>query len=254
MVPNTTPTPNILFDVMMRDMKDTELRVTLQVIRATYGWMLDIETRARKQEDWISRSQLEVKTGRSGKSLSTAIEACIAGGFIEARAENGEVLDSPDKRSGRKIFYRIGEAFATCEKSTQVEPVNIFPQTSEKSTPQPVKKVHTTKETLTKEIIQKKDTPSEIAKAFFEGQETYEATIQKLLESVGPTHEEFIRAEMAKFNSYWTEPNKSGTKQRWQSEQHFDVHRRIGMWMRNAVQFNKGRTTSRTLSPKGIRI
>jgi hypothetical protein len=44
--------------------------------------------------------------------------------------------------------------------------------------------------------------------------------------------------ERKKFYNYWTEKNKSGTKERWELEKTFDVDRRFATWQRNALQFN----------------
>lgn len=85
----------------------------------------------------------------------------------------------------------------------------------------------------------KEATPSEIAQYFF----AYpEPVIQELLENGLP--DKTVRAEVAKFISYWTEPNKSGKKQRWELEKVFDVKRRLGTWFRNYVKFNTVEKTS----------
>ena len=44
--------------------------------------------------------------------------------------------------------------------------------------------------------------------------------------------------ERKKFYNYWTEKNKSGTKQRWELEKTFDVDRRFSTWRQNAAKFN----------------
>jgi hypothetical protein len=44
--------------------------------------------------------------------------------------------------------------------------------------------------------------------------------------------------EFKKFVSYWTEPNKSRTKIRWELERTWDMKRRIGNWMRNCEKFS----------------
>ena len=46
--------------------------------------------------------------------------------------------------------------------------------------------------------------------------------------------------ELKKFVSYWTEPNKSKTKLRWELEKTWDLKRRIGTWMKNYEKFNGG--------------
>ena len=125
---NTTPTPNELYDREMRKMSDTELRVVLVVIRATSGWEIDHITGMRKQEDWISQSQMIKKTGRSGRAISTALENCVVRGWIDAHDAKDNVLDTPQKRSGKKIIYRLGKVFfdktRVGEKTSQVIQTN----------------------------------------------------------------------------------------------------------------------------------
>ena len=88
-IPNTTQTPNIIFNGLMKEMSDTELRVVLIVTRATLGWVLDREKGMRKEEDWISHYQLKQKTGRESGAISKAIDRCIQKGWIEARDYGG---------------------------------------------------------------------------------------------------------------------------------------------------------------------
>ena len=39
------------------------------------------------------------------------------------------------------------------------------------------------------------------------------------------------------FSDYWTEPNKSRTKMRWELERTFDINRRMQTWARNSKKF-----------------
>jgi len=80
-VPNTTPTPNELYNGEMKKMNDTELRVVLMVTRKTLGWIIDKNTGMRKTEDWISKKQLMETTGRFNKSIGLAIQKCINKGW-----------------------------------------------------------------------------------------------------------------------------------------------------------------------------
>ena len=82
-------------------------------------------------------------------------------------------------------------------------------------------------------------TPSQIAKSFFERGEEYEG-MQMYLSERMPTG--LVVSELEKFWSYWTEPNKSGTKVRWQLEPTFDIRRRIATWM-SRVGIQKGSFT-----------
>lgn len=115
----------------MQKMKDTELRITLIIARKTLGWLEDPKTGMRKEEDWIAHYQLMQFTGRKSRALSTAIDNCIKQGWIEARDNNGDLLDTPEKRVGKKIFYRLGKIFLD-----RVEPLQKgkrFEQTPAKS-------------------------------------------------------------------------------------------------------------------------
>ncbi len=110
-IPNTTSTPNELFNGEMNKMTDTELRVVMITTRATLGWEEDKETGMRKQEDWISHYQLMKKTGRSSRSISKAIDNCVKCGWIEIRDKEGNILDTKNKRVGNKMYFRLGRIF-----------------------------------------------------------------------------------------------------------------------------------------------
>ena len=157
-IPNTTPTPNELFNGEMRKMSDTELRIVLIVTRCTLGWELNHETGMRKPEDWISQKQLMEKSGKSNRAISTSIKSCVEHRWIEARSKSGEILSTPEERSGKRVYYRLGRIFLsrlTSEDSSQVKPVKLTTETSEVNDIKPVNLLHSTKETITKENIQK---------------------------------------------------------------------------------------------------
>ena len=54
--------------------------------------------------------------------------------------------------------------------------------------------------------------------------------------------ENMVRRELMKFISYWTEPSKSGKKQRWELEKTFEVGRRLATWFSRITQFNNQKT------------
>lgn len=186
-IPNTTPTPNELYNGEMKKMKDTELRVVLVVTRATLGWEEDKDTKMRKKEDWISQYQIEQKTGRSGRAISTAINNCVKENWIEARDENGNLLDTPAKRAGKKIFYRLGRIFLdkieTPEKSSEVgetpEKFSSEKFSSEKSSPYK-------RNTITKEkLLQNTSSKEEGQKPVSYGNEEINQIIEFLKSKLG---------------------------------------------------------------------
>ena len=78
-------------------------------------------------------------------------------------------------------------------------------------------------------------TPAQIAREFFESQEVRLKTIQALSEK--GMNEVNAKTEVEKFARYWTELNKSGTKQRWELQQTFDVTRRLWTWLERSSNF-----------------
>lgn len=79
-------------------------------------------------------------------------------------------------------------------------------------------------------------TPAQEAKSFFDGE--FEPVLKEFVEK---THSppEAIRNEFSKFILYWTEKNKSGTKQKWELQKTFEVRRRLATWLGNVKQFSK---------------
>lgn len=77
-------------------------------------------------------------------------------------------------------------------------------------------------------VLEREQTPSEIARAFFERGQPYQEFLKRIL---GHVDTGTVGAEVEKFISYWTEPNKSGTKVRWELQPTFDVSRRLKTWL-----------------------
>lgn len=100
--PNTTQTPNEIFDEYLERFNEAELKIILVVIRKTFGLYVS-------GDRWTTISELLDKTGvRSNKTISKALQSLIINKFLEAIGEDGTILDTPYKRraySG-KIYYR----------------------------------------------------------------------------------------------------------------------------------------------------
>lgn len=75
-------------------------------------------------------------------------------------------------------------------------------------------------------------TPRQIAESFF----AEEGDREEIIKSISRKYNapiESIRSEINKFVFYWTEPNGSGKKLRWQMQKTFDVKRRLFTWLGN---------------------
>lgn len=76
-------------------------------------------------------------------------------------------------------------------------------------------------------------TPGEVAKIFFSGDTKVMTEL-----FVRDGNREFVEKEVKKFCLYWTEPNKSGTKVKWQQQPTFDVKRRLYTWLSRSKEFS----------------
>ena len=90
-------------------------------------------------------------------------------------------------------------------------------------------------------------TPSQVAKEFFSDEADHEELI-KFFSSKGAS-EEAIKQDLQKFKLYWTEPNRSGTKERWQMQKTFEIKRRLVTWF---SRMGNGRHNNN--QPKGITL
>jgi len=68
-IPQHTQIPNILFDELLKDLKEGELRVLMVIMRQTFGW--------HKTWDVISISQLAKKTGMEKKSVHRSLQTLV---------------------------------------------------------------------------------------------------------------------------------------------------------------------------------
>jgi len=67
LIPNTTQVPNVLLDAVMRRISDPALRVSLAIVRKTYGF--------QKQSDHISLTQLQEITALSRQGVVNGVKA-----------------------------------------------------------------------------------------------------------------------------------------------------------------------------------
>ena len=90
------------------------------------------------------------------------------------------------------------------------------------------------KDRLGKDSVGEK-TPSQKANDFFKNIELQEEVVIFLKDK--GINEEICRREINKFVSYWTELNKSGTKQRWNLEKTFEIDKRLTTWFNRIKEF-----------------
>lgn len=97
-------------------------------------------------------------------------------------------------------------------------------------------------------IKKRESTPSQINKQFFslfesnkikESIELLSDNWKKKLAEIPEQNKPAILKELNKFVSYWTEPNKSGTRKQWEIKPTFEINRRLNTWFSRASTFQK---------------
>lgn len=133
-IPNSTQIPHLIIREWMPLLSDVELRVLLVVADQTLGWIEDPETKRRKEKDWISQGLLMRKINRSDRAIQNSLKRLVDElRIIQAHDEQGQLLDSPQKRMkcGGKIFYRLSlkrPQQPTPEESSGAENTATYPQ------------------------------------------------------------------------------------------------------------------------------
>ena len=100
---NFTQTPNVLFDHLLKELNNSELKILLVIIRQTNGW-IDKKTDRRKVKDRITYNQFILKTGLSRRIISAAIKSLSQKHLIEIADYSGNILSNARERKG---LYRI---------------------------------------------------------------------------------------------------------------------------------------------------
>ena len=93
-------------------------------------------------------------------------------------------------------------------------------------------------------------TPKNLSIQFFQGGEIRQTIKQKLLKNGVP--EEILEREFKKFTLYWTEPNHTGKKERWQMQKTFDVKRRLWTWLNRSKDFHSEKRSENKYQVKTI--
>jgi len=103
---NTTQTPNILFDHLLKELSLSELKVFLIIIRRTVGMIDPLNTSERVQRAWISQKLFCTCCSLSGKAVSGAVAKLSDSGYIEVTNEQGIVLATKSRRRmSTRLYY-----------------------------------------------------------------------------------------------------------------------------------------------------
>lgn len=127
--PNYTQTPNDLFETLMRQMSDCELRVVLVAVRKTLGY--------HKTHEAISLTQFMEMTGLSKQGVIDGLEAALTRGVLRELAKRGrrgvklyELVIETDQST---ILTSEGNDQSTILTSQTPDPSSTLTSTSQRS-------------------------------------------------------------------------------------------------------------------------
>lgn len=102
----TTQTPNSLFDIHLRALSESQLKVLLIIIRRTLGYMSKKYTGRRVEKAWITQRLFTMLTGLSARAVSEAIEELSKKRIIQVYNESGrEVFTSKERQLSAKLYF-----------------------------------------------------------------------------------------------------------------------------------------------------
>lgn len=114
----TTQVPNLLFDQYLPQLSFSELKISLYIIRQTYGWKL--KNGKRKQRDRITYGQLSKKTGLSKRIISETIQSLILKQLITVTDFKGNIIHLPQQRKGKVGIYYASNLQTNADKSKKI--------------------------------------------------------------------------------------------------------------------------------------
>lgn len=135
-----TPFPNVLLDVFMPRLRDTEWRVLCVIVRSTLGWR--VPGGGRKHEDWISHAQLKRRTGRYSEAISRAVQSLVDKGLIAVRDEVGRELHSSRLRElhRSRVFYSLSSGILSFLSTVSIFEAREPKATKEKPTKEEIRR------------------------------------------------------------------------------------------------------------------
>ena len=177
----------------------------------------------------VERGQLI--TGRKKLSLETGLSEQTVRTCVQRLENTGEILQ---KSTNKFTIITICnyDTYQVEEISTNQQLTNNQPTTNQQRT--------TTKE-YKKERIYKKETSTNVeAKKILSltPSQNLEKRAKNFGESLIPFMDTYGKEMIRSFYNYWTEPNKSKTKMRFELERTWDVSRRLLTWSSNNFKSN----------------
>ncbi len=194
----------------------------------------NFEFTLKKEMEWkMLASDFGIETEKLKKIISLMEELELIqndNGLISCESLNKRMQPLIDKRIRNKDFAsRLPRDESGKFLSIRTSGVSVA------ETPQSKEKKSKVKESKEKEIL---ISPSNITEDFLNNTNSeHRKELFEKLTSQG-LDGGLVKEEMLKFINYWSELNKSGTKQRWELEKTFELKKRLITWFSRIDSFN----------------
>lgn len=217
----------------MNDEKILMLRAELGAEAYGVYWMI-LESMAMASDSQIHRvaiGGLSLGYGVAKERLEKIVDFCVSVGLL--KEENGCIFSArmQQHKAIRESLQDAGRRGAA--KRWSVSQQNRVANGKGKGEGKEKEKEKEKKNVDGKLCV---PTPAQISRDFFTKETTREEWTQKIVTK--GIDEKTARLEIKKFVGYWTERNKSGTKQKWEMERAFELPRRLATWLNNSSKFS----------------
>lgn len=219
---------NEIMDVLARTyMSSYESQFLWCLFRRTYGW--------GQKDNFISLSEIATCTGMHKSHVSRTKSKLIHRRIV---TQTGNIVSFNKYHSQWRQLPRQVTVTRTGNTNTP-PPIQV-------TNPPPVQVISPYKENKRNNTKERREqsslTPSDQNELFFSDETVRQKAIEFFTSRGAGANQ--VRAEIEKFVSYWTEPNKSGTSVAWKMKKTFDVKRRLVTWMNRSMQYNTARSHS----------
>ena len=175
----------------------------------------------------------------SEQQIRTIIKRLISTGEITYKSTNKYVIITICNYDR----YQCGN-FAINEQDN--EQFNNQTTSKQRANNEQTKEYNNIKEkNISKDILKKKSRITALSLSFEQRKDIF-------IEQVAPYTETYGASMVADFIAYWTEPNRSQTKMRYELERTWDVERRLSTWEKNEAQFGKPNKKCATISIEAV--
>lgn len=233
-------------------------RILFFIFRKTYGF--------NKKEDWLANSQIVTGTGIKKSHVSRTIKQLIerrivtkTGNKIAFNKSHTEWRELPKEVTKKKSKIVTNSGNTVTNSGNSELPV-------QGNTKETITKVDNTKESIVppKKIFEeeKNITPADEMRSAVSAFEEWMSVgnlsgiLHEMKQGLINNHHppNYIDDQIKGFMLYWTEPTKSGKKQKWETEKTFEIKRRFAKWISNDIKWNKQKLTREEENLKNAHI